>query len=195
MKKFLIKLNFKVYYLNWCKLYRSIQRRLPGYSIKKQEVSSKVAKIIIKKGTIKEHWDSIIKEFNLKWRADKWYMLFDVISDPYISANDHVEDCDGHAAMSLEFLRDEYTENGKVYKKRGFVSVINSNLLGGHALGVWEAEDKSLIIISNSNVHRFISEEEMIKWWNSVKESKSPSRFVVEYTQDLKFKDVREYSL
>lgn len=195
MKKFLIALDFKVYYLNWCKTYRWIQSKMPGYSKKKKEVQERVAKIIIKQGAAHDHWGKIVEEFSLKWTADPWYQLFDVISDPYISAYEHGDDCDGHGAMALEFLRDVYVVNGKPHHKKGFVSIVNSNLLGAHALGIWESADGSIIANSNSSIHYFDSEEELVKWWNSAKSSKSPSRFVVEYTQDLKFKEVREYNL
>ncbi len=192
MKKFLIKWAFKIYYMPWCKLYRWFQKNSIGYPGKRDEVMDKVGKIIVKPGTPHFHWEKIVKEFDLNWKKDKWYQLFDAISNPFISAYNHGDDCDGYAAMALEFLRGEYIADDKFYKKKGFVSLINNDLLGGHTLGVWEARDKSIIVNSNSDIHSFDSEEAMVRWWNQVKSSKSPSKFIVEYTKDLKFKEVRE---
>ena len=194
MKTWLLKINFSYYYLKWCKTYRWVQRRLPGYKKKVIDVKSRIK--LTPGGSIKEHWKSIVDEFNLKWRKDKIYMLGDVISDPYISAYTNGGDCDDHGAIALEILNDSYVEHNVIYRKKGFLSIIDSNLLGGHTIAFWASSScNSLRVISNGKVRVFSSKEDLVKWWNKTKNTKSKARFLVEYTKDLKLVSIKEYSI
>ena len=104
-------------YLFWCKFYTFFQRLFKGKQY------TKIKKLVeMYFDSIKEidvplyrKWSMINEHFNFKWRADKWYMLWDVISDPYLSLYNHGDDCDGFANCALHFFGEEIIHENKKF--------------------------------------------------------------------------------
>ena len=188
MAKFFILIAFKVY-LTWCTFYMSIERFVnrKEYPKIKKMVTIYFESLHELDLTPMQKWDKLVKHFNFKWRADKWYMMGDVIGDAYLTLWNHGGDCDDFANIALTFFTEEIKYNNKVYKGL-FWSFKQKGKRNGHAIAVWKAEDGTCLFVSNGEMFQAKNENEIIKWFKSY--YGWDLGVLVKYTKDFKVKEI-----
>lgn len=166
--KTIVKIGFW-FYLTWCKVYQFFERLYykKTYEKTKNKIESEFNELRRLNVSPMEKWKSLMKEYNFKWRADKWYMLTDVVSDPYIALSKGGDDCDGHANIALKFFGEYLHYNGKYYKGC-FWSYLNKKAKGGHAVAVWKSKDGSCLLVSNGKMQEMKSEKAIMEWFKDV---------------------------
>jgi hypothetical protein len=188
MKKTLVKTGFW-FYTAWGKTYRFFERlfNFRRYKRVKKDVDNFFKELHESNLTPEGKWDTLMQYYNFKWRADKWYMLGDVISDPYLALDNNGDDCDGFATIALLLFGDTIEYNGKVYKG-GYWSYLNKGWKNGHAIAVWKAEDGNCFVVSNGLMFQTNNEEEIMEWFK--KYYKYELGIIVKYSKDFKVTDV-----
>lgn len=187
MKKFFLGITFR-YWCIWSKIYRSLQLFFcKDYEEKKKNLESniKTAQIrafhstwrgnqnspVFSVDELKEFWNYMCNKYRLTWKADTWYMLCDVISDPVMTFVSGVGDCDDFASSARyaigDFIRVGDERDYKVFEFQGIYSIIFSYKLGGHALAVWRYKDH-WIVVSNHDVFCFESKEDFISCFKGI---------------------------
>ena len=204
-KKRILWLVFTVYYLNWSRLYTFFQILFYGkkeYLAVKAHYKNTFKNIREDSRRPSAQWNSLMELFpKLQWRSDKWYMAFDVISDPYLALNAKGDDCDGFARIATEFFDSNEIKlhsnpsqgNSTVLKPKGIWFCYPNNLKRGHAIAVWENGELNLhFIISNRHCYVFPSRKALWAWFE---QKFFKVTFVAEVTTpDLKLKRIREVS-
>jgi len=185
MKKYFLFIFFKYFYLKWCQFYNYFSIKKLGYRYKIMELVGKKKLREARSGTItpeeriKNLWNNIIPNF--KYESDKWYELYDVITNPYIALNRGYGDCDDFASIAIELLGNKipYTVHTEKYEfwLSGYYSIIFKKSIfdyirmifykeersTGHTVAVWRRKDM-FIVISNKNFHYFKNRNSFINW-------------------------------
>ena len=107
------------------------------------------------------HCDSvyILKHYG----ADKWYMLWDVISTPQLFVQNMEGDCDDFACLACETFGDEFSYENSLYSFKGFYALIWSDG-SGHAVAMWEDDSNhKKFVVSNNDA--FFTDD--IDWTHS----------------------------
>lgn len=182
--KSLVKFGYFFYFL-WHRIYQFFERlwwRKDYKKIKNSIISdfNEIRKLEI---SPMEKWKMVMEKYNFKWRKDTWYMLGDVISDPYIALHKGGDDCDGHANIGFEFFGEYINWNGKIYKGC-YWAYANKKLKGGHMVGVWKAKDGTCLLLSNGTMEEKESEQAIMKWFKDV--YKYELGILVKFSKDKK---------
>ena len=100
--------------------------------------------------TVILEWSNCCKRFKLfHYSADKWDMLWDVISNPLRVLYRKGLDCDDYARLGYHFAGETFDFLGDKYTSIGMV-VINWNDGTSHAIWVWLNESKAdMMVLSN----------------------------------------------
>jgi len=200
-------------YLLWSRFFRWVERSDIDYVFIRSQIHM-VFELIKDKYKNKSDvikFTKLFEEFypNFKWTADTWWMLGDVIGDPYMSIYRDGDDCDGYASISLEFFKNGIMYDNKKFGHGHYVSLIfhNSkkdilkiilktisfgllykdfNYIVGHTIAVYDSMDSSseVVFTSNSNLMRTDSMEDVIKFHERIYDKKCILR--IDYDKDLK---------
>jgi len=208
MKRFFLGIAFR-YWCLWSRIYRSLQIFFcHDYESKKERVESEIKTAQIRafydswRGNqnspafsvdeLKEFWKHLNKKFNLTWRADTWYMLWDVISDPVLTFTSGCGDCDDFASSARyavgKFVKIGDRRDYKVFEFDGIWSIIFSYKTGGHALAVWRYKDNYLVI-SNHDVFCFESLDDFLSCFRGIF---GDFNYIGKISDDLKFLGVEK---
>ncbi len=190
MKKMILWLVFKFYYLPWSRLYRFFEkRRFKHY--KNLVTHAENAIIRSEKPDAGKWWTAFLAEFpEMKWRKDTVGMLFDVVSDPYIALK-RGDDCDGFAMLAAVVLGPvvKVADAKCPYESEDIWFCHSKDLTSGHAVAVWSGPSGRLFVVSNSMSKTFNTESQFLAWF------KDSFSFEVAYisrvTKKLKYKGVR----
>lgn len=194
--KFIYAAVFRIYYLNWSKFYQFLQRLFTyKYKDKVTRVKNMLQYISKEYPHPQKRYKKVWETYRIKWKRDAWYMLWDVISDPYLILT-RGDDCENFALLSYKLYGDEiiYREKSDInydlydeakYKFESFYFMMFAPIPtgGGHCVAVWKNEKGNIWLVSNKEILWFEKESDIYIWakyWGEVK-------YVVEVTGDLHY--------
>lgn len=192
MVRIIIYFIIKFYYLPWSKLYQWLEKKLTSnYDYKRQQAIAVIDNLKLKySNPFMRYYFLWKKEFpDIVWRSDKWYMLWDVIRDPYMLLLTG-DDCDTFALLSYHVLGKNLVHKDKDYQFKGLWSFIYFKwgfIPGGHFMGIWKTSDGEIIASSNRDLFYFSSWDKLLEWYDTEK-----IKYVIKITSDLKLISVDE---